>query len=139
MKKIVDYKTLRESGLSPVQQKIIHQYLSELFELYKIDTIEEIGAIYFIESSEELYNYNSFGMCEPFSADNIEFVDRIFLSNQNGAVRQETDYLLACFVLSADFAIYVISDKNILSADQLTIFDKARIIYQKYFTMEDKQ
>ena len=56
MKKIVDYKTLRESGLSPVQQKIIHQYLSELFELYKIDTIEEIGTIYFIESSEELYN-----------------------------------------------------------------------------------
>ena len=62
MKKIVDFKTLKESGLPPVQQKIIRQYLSELVELYKIDTIEEIGAIYFIESSEELYNYNSFGM-----------------------------------------------------------------------------
>lgn len=136
MKKIVDYKTLRESRLPPVQQKIIHQYLSELFELYKIDTIEEIGAIYFIESLEELYNYKSFGMYEPFSADNTEFVDRIFLSKQN---RQEAEYLLACFVLSADFAIYVISDKNILSADQLTIFDKARIIYQKYITVEDIQ
>lgn len=134
MKIIVDYKTLRESGLSPVQQKIIHQYLSELFELYKIDTIEEIGAIYFIESSEELYNYNSFGMCEPFSADNIEFADRIFLSHQN---RQEADYLLACFVLSADFAIYIISDKNILSADQLSIFNNAQITYEKIINLEE--
>lgn len=134
MKKIVNYKTLRESGLPPVQQKIIHQYLSELFELYKIDTIEEIGAIYFIESSEELYNYNSFGMCEPFSADNTEFVDRIFLSNQN---RQEADYLLACFVLSADFAIYIISDKNILSADQLSIFNNAQITYEKIINLEE--
>lgn len=134
MKKIVNYKTLRESGLPPVQQKIIHQYLSELFELYKIDTIEEIGAIYFIESSEELYNYNSFGMCEPFSADNTEFADRIFLSNQN---RQEADYLLACFVLSADFAIYIISDKNILSADQLSIFNNAQITYEKIINLEE--
>lgn len=134
MKKIVNYKTLRESWLPPVQQKIIHQYLSELFELYKIDTIEEIGAIYFIESSEELYNYNSFGMCEPFSADNTEFVDRIFLSNQN---RQEADYLLACFVLSADFAIYIISDKNILSADQLSIFNNAQITYEKIINLEE--
>lgn len=134
MKKIVNYKTLRESGLPPVQQKIIHQYLSELFELYKIDTIEEIGTIYFIESSEELYNYNLFGMYEPFSADNIEFVDKIFLSNQN---RQEAEYLLACFVLSADFAIYVISDKNILSADQLSIFNNAQITYEKIINLEE--
>lgn len=134
MKKIFDYKTLRESGLPPVQQKIIHQYLSELFELYKIDTIEEIGAIYFIESSEELYNYKSFGMYEPFSANNTEFVDRIFLSKQN---RQEADYLLACFVLSADFAIYIISDKNILSADQLSIFNNAQITYEKIINLEE--
>lgn len=134
MKKIVDFKTLKESGLPPVQHKIIRQYLSELFELYKIDTIEEIGAIYFIESSEELYNYKSFGMYEPFSADNTEFVDRIFLSNQN---RQEAEYLLACFVLSADFAIYIISDKNILSADQLSIFNNARITYEKIIDLEE--
>ena len=134
MKKIVDFKTLKESGLPPVQQKIIRQYLSELVELYKIDTIEEIGAIYFIESSEELYNYNSFGMYEPFSADNTEFVDRTFLSNQN---RQEADYLLACFVLSADFAIYIISDKNILSADQLSIFNNAQITYEKIINLEE--
>ena len=76
-------------------------------------------------------------MYEPFSADNIEFVDRIFLSNQNGAVRQETDYLLACFVLSADFAIYVISDKNILSADQLSIFNNAQITYEKIINLEE--
>lgn len=135
MKKIVDFKTLKESGLPPVQQKIIRQYLSELFKLYKIDTIEEIGAIYFIESSEELYNYKSFGMYEPFSADNTEFVDKIFLSHNT----QEPDWLLACFLVHTDYCVYLLFDKNILSSDQQTIFDKARIIYQKSFTMEDKQ
>ena len=133
MKKIVNYKTLRESGLPPVQQKIIRQYLSELFELYKIDTIEEIGAIYFIESSEELYNYNSFGMYEPFSPDNTEFVDRIFLSHNT----QEPDWLLACFLVHTDYCVYLLFDKNILSADQLSIFNNARITYEKIIHLEE--
>ena len=134
MKKIIDNKTLEESGLPLIQRQVIGVYLKELLTLYNLKTIENIGAIYWLESEKELFDYESYGMYEPISPNNIEFVDRIFLSNQN---RQEAEYLLACFVLSADFAIYIISDKNILSADQLSIFNNAQITYEKIINLEE--
>ena len=71
MKKIVDYKTLEESGLPTVKKRIIGTYLNRLTALYNITSIESIGAIYCLEREEELSDFHSFGMYEPISSDNI--------------------------------------------------------------------
>ena len=128
MKKIVDYKTLEESGLPTVKKRIIGTNLNKLTALYNITSIESIGAIYCLEREEELSDFKSFGMYEPISSDNIEFVDKIFLSEN----RQEFSMILACFLISADYSIYLIADKNILSDSHLKSFNQAHLIFEKY-------
>lgn len=132
MKKITDYETLDNSGATEEEKTIVRHYLKELFELYCIDTIKDIGSIYIIENEKELTDYRAFQMYEPISSDNIEFVDKIFLSYLN---TQEPLFVLACFLISTDYAIYLLS-KNILSAEYQTIFEKARFKNEKYINLE---
>ncbi len=134
MKKITDYATLENSGATQQEKSIVKQYLKELFELYEINTIKDIGSIYILENEAEIVNYKAFEMYEPISADNIEFVDKIFLSSIN---TQEPLFVLACFVISADYAIYLLLPKNILSAEYQAIFEKAYFINNKYFNLEE--
>ena len=135
MKKITDYATLENSGATKQEKYIIRQYLKELFELYDIDTIKDIGSIYILENEAEITNYKAFEMCEPISADNIEFADKIFLSSIN--TQELFVYVLGCFVISADYAIYLLLPINILSSEQQAIFEQARFINNKYLTLEE--
>lgn len=135
MKKITDYVTLENSGATKQEKYIIRQYLKELFELYDIDTIKDIGSIYILENEAELANYRTFEMYESISADNIEFADKIFLSSIN--TQELFVYVLGCFVISADYAIYLLLPINILSSEQQAIFEQARFINNKYLTLEE--
>lgn len=134
MKKITDYATLENSGATQQEKSIVKQYLKELFELYEINTIKDIGSIYILENEAEIVNYKAFEMYEPISADNIEFVDKIFLSSIN---TQEPLFVLACFVISADYAIYLLLPINILSSEQQAIFEQANFINNKYIILEE--
>lgn len=134
MNKITDYATLENSGATSQEKIIVRQYLKELFELYGIDTIKDIGSIYIVEDNKELNDYKAFEMYEPISVDNIEFVDKIFLSSIN---TQEPLFVFACFVISADYAIYLLLPINILSSEQQAIFEQARFINNKYLTLEE--
>lgn len=134
MKKITDFATLEKSGATQQEKSIVKQYLKELFELYEINTIKDIGSIYILENEAEIVNYKAFEMYEPISADNIEFVDKIFLSSMN---TQEPLFVLACFVISADYAIYLLLPKNILSAEYQAIFEQVHFINNKYLNLEE--
>ena len=134
MKKITDYATLENSGATRQEKIIVKQYLKELFELYGINTIKDIGSIYILENEAEIANYKAFEMYEPISANNIEFVDKIFLSSIN---TQEPLFVLACFVISANYAIYLLLPINILSSEQQAIFEQAHFINNKYINLEE--
>ena len=134
MKKITDYAMLENSGATK-QKYIVRQYLKELFELYAIDTNKDIGRIYILENEAEIANYRAFEMYEPISADNIEFADKIFLSSIN--TQELFVYVLGCFVISVDYAIYLLLPINILSPEQQAIFEQARFINNKYLTLEE--
>ena len=135
MKKITDYTTLENSGATQQEKSIVRQYLKELFELYEINTIKDIGSIYILENEAEITNYKAFEMYEQISADNIEFADKIFLSSIN--TQELFVYILGCFVISADYAIYLLLPINILSSEQQAIFEQARFINNKYLTLEE--
>ena len=135
MKKITDFATLENSGVTQQEKSIVKQYLKELFELYGINTIRDIGSIYILENEAEITNYKAFEMYEQISADNIEFADKIFLSSIN--TQELFVYILGCFVISADYAIYLLLPINILSSEQQAIFEQARFINNKYLTLEE--
>ena len=135
MKKITDFATLENSGVTQQEKIIVKQYLKELFEQYGINTIRDIGSIYILENEAEITNYKAFEMYEQISADNIEFADKIFLSSIN--TQELFVYILGCFVISADYAIYLLLPINILSSEQQAIFEQARFINNKYLTLEE--
>lgn len=134
MKKITDYATLENSGATKQEKIIIKHYLQELFDLYDIDTIKDIGSIYVLEKETELLDYKSFEMHEPISADNIEFVDKIFSSSIN---TQEPLFVLACYLISTDYAIYLLLPETILSAEYKSIFEQAYFKNNEYFDLEE--
>ena len=134
MKKITDLATLENSGVTKQEKLIIKHYLQEIFDLYDIDTIKDIGSIYVLENKTELLDYKSFEMYEPISADNIEFVDKIFSSSIN---TQEPLFILACFLISTDYAIYLLLPRTILSSEYQTIFEQAYFKNNKYFDLEE--
>ena len=134
MKKVTDYESLVNSVLSKQEKHIVKHYLQELFELYGIDTIKDIGSIYIIEDNNELNNFKAFEMYEPISADNIEFADKVFLPTIS---TQEPLFVLGCFVTSTDYAVYLLLPKSIISAENLNIFYQAKYITNKYIDLED--
>jgi len=131
MKKITDYETLENSGATEQEKIIVRKYLKELFELYSIDTIKDIGSIYIIENEKELNDYRAFGMYEPIKNDNIEFIDKIFISRNS----RELNYVLCCCNIYTDYAIYLLLAKNILSAEKLNIFYQVKYITNKYIDL----
>ena len=133
MKKIIDYATLKNSNATKQEKIIVNQYLKKLFELYEIDTIKDIGSIYILENETEISNYNAFEMYEPISKDNIEFVDKIFSLYKD---TQEPLFILACFIISADYAIYILLPTNIISVEYQTIFEQAISVNNKYIDLE---
>lgn len=133
MKKVTDYETLENSGASKQEKCIVKQYLRELFELYEIDTIKDIGSIYIIENEKELTDYKAFQMYEPITKDNIEFVDIIFISRNS----KEPDYVLCCCNIYTDYSIFLLLDITLLSPEQLKIFNQARYITNQYLDLED--
>ena len=130
MKKITDFATLENNGVTKQEKIIIKHYLQELFDLYDIDTIKDIGSIYVLENKMELLDYKSFEMYEPISVDNIEFVDKIFSSFIN---TQEPLFIL----VSTDYAIYLLLPETILSAEYKSIFEQAYFMNNKYFDLEE--
>jgi hypothetical protein len=134
MKKITDFATLENNDVTKQEKIIIKHYLQELFDLYDIDTIKDIGSIYVLENKMELLDYKSFEIYEPISVDNIEFVDKIFSSSIN---TQEPLFILACFLISTDYAIYLLLPETILSAEYKSIFEQANFINNKYFDLEE--
>lgn len=94
-------------------------YLKELFEMYNINTIEEIGKIILIENPEEINSIKDFGLSEPISADNIEFSNIIHIKTNT----QDSKYYLGCFLIDNDFAIYVVISENLASENLKAIFE----------------
>ena len=133
MKRIVELKTLENSNAVEQEKIIVSHYLKELFELYNINTIKGIGDIFIIEKESELSDFRALGLYEPISSDNIEFLDKIFISRN----RQEENYLLACFNIYTDYSIYLLLDITLLSPEQLKIFNQARYITNQYLDLED--
>lgn len=133
MKKITDYATLENSNVTKQEKIIVKQYLKKLFELYEIVTIKDIGSIYILENETEISDYKAFEMYEPISKDNIEFVDKIFSLYKD---TQEPLFILACFIISADYAIYILLPTCIVSAEYQTIFEQANFINNKYIDLE---
>lgn len=133
MKKITDYETLENSKLSSNEYHIVKAYLKELFELYNIDSIKNIGCIYIIENKDELSDFKAYELTEPISTDNMEFIDKIFLSHST----QEPDWILACFLVDTDYCVYLLFTKNILSAEQQSIFSNAKTTFKKFIDLEE--
>ncbi len=88
-----------------IKDKFAHDYIKNLleylFKTYEVDNIESFGAIFYIESTEDLLRYSDFYLSYPLSERRFEWVDDI----GNG-------YVNGCIVIDNDRAINLIGKKE---------------------------
>lgn len=88
-----------------IKDKFAHDYimnlLEYLFKTYEVDNIESFGAIFYIESKEDLLRYSDYYLSSPLTERRFEWVDDI----GNG-------YVNGCIVLDNERAINLISPKE---------------------------
>lgn len=91
-----------------IKDKFAHDYIKKLLEYlcktYEVDNIESFGAIFYIESKEDLLRYSDFYLSSPLSEQRFEWVDDI----GNG-------YVNGCVVIDNDRAINLIGKKEYFS------------------------
>ncbi len=85
MKKIEKY-----SDLEGIKEEVVYVYvknlLEELFETYEVDSIEEFGAIFFIEKEEELLQHREFYLSLPLREQRFEWIDEVGNGYVNGCI-----------------------------------------------------
>jgi hypothetical protein len=85
MKKIEKY-----SDLEGIKEETVYGYvknlLEELFETYEVDSIEEYGAIFFIEKEEELLQHREFYLSLPLREQRFEWIDEVGNGYVNGCI-----------------------------------------------------
>lgn len=91
--------------------------LNQLFSLYQIDNISCCGSIFVIESSAELKHYSAMELTEPING-NFEFTEKYIFKQCN----REDIYLFGCIIVSDDFAVDILVNKKLLTAEQTERF-----------------
>ena len=85
MKKIEKYDDLKG-----IKEEVVYAYikalLEELFQTYEVDSIEEFGAIFYIEKEEELLQHREFYLSLPLSEQRFEWIDEVGNGYVNGCI-----------------------------------------------------
>ncbi|MBR1862628.1 MAG: hypothetical protein IJ806_00890 [Ruminococcus sp.] len=61
-------------GIDEALAGYIGNKVRNLTEEYQVQTIEEFGAIFVIESENDLENYKEMGFCKEISLDTAEYI-----------------------------------------------------------------
>lgn len=115
MVKIVKIADVR--GVDEKLADYIKDKLRNLTEEYQVESIEEFGAIFLVESEKDLEDYRTMGFYKPISESLAEYITEFSPSpNKDGSA-----YIEACYVFSDGYGVIVIGKevffKRISSSD----------------------
>lgn len=96
---------------------IAEKELCQLFSLYQIDNISCFGTMFLIEDGAELEHYSAMELTEPING-NFEFTEKYIFKQCN----REDIYIFGCIIVSYDFAVDILVNKKLLTAEQTERF-----------------
>ena len=96
-------------------QAYITRYLQYFLKQYECSDISEFGAIYLLESIEDIDRHKEMGISLPLDKAIYEFTDRLLLIGKN----EKVEILHSCFVLTNDYAVSLFAESKYLSLDVL--------------------
>lgn len=95
-------------------------YLQTVLQNYGCDSLENIGCIYFLETTEDTLNYSWMGLSHPLSEMPFEYCELVPIKSSHG----ESNLLHGCYVFNNDYAIDLFGQENIFEQQTLsTLFD----------------
>ena len=86
----------------------IRNKVRNLTEEYQVQTIEEFGAIFVIESENDLVDYKEMGFYKEISFDDAEYISNFLISSDDRISERAVAYTEACFVFSDGYCIIII-------------------------------
>lgn len=120
MIRIIRLEDLKKSTLPLEIKKYLLKYLQTILQNYGCDSLESIGCIYYLETTEDTLNYSGMGLSHPLSETPFEYCELIPVKSNLG----ERNLLHGCYVFNNDFAIDFFGLENIFDSETLTILLK---------------
>ena len=75
---VQDVKQIKEKHIAEYIENLVKYILDQYNDKkHRFDSLERIGAIFFIESFEDLDNYKKFGLSSPITDKRFESIDDI--------------------------------------------------------------
>lgn len=111
---------LKKSTLPSEIKKYLSEYLQTILQNYGCDSLESMGCIYFLETEEDICNYQEMGLSHPLSETPFEYCELVPIKSSRG----ESNLLHGCYVFNNDFAIDFFGLESIFDSETLTILLK---------------
>lgn len=111
---------LKKSTLPSEIKKYLSECLQTILQSYGCDSLEGIGCIYYLETTEDTLNYSGMGLSHPLSETPFEYCELVPVKSSRG----ESNLLHGCYIFNNDFAIDFFGLESIFDSETLTILLK---------------
>lgn len=105
-----DLTKLDNKNINPLITAYIKKYFLFLIRQYKCPDLLQVGAIYLLESKEDLLLHSELGLSVPLEQSVFEFADLLTLQSTTDS----TELWHCCFVLTNDNAISLFVPADLL-------------------------
>ncbi len=105
-----DLTKLDNKNINPLITAYIKKHFLFLTRQYKCPDLSQVGAIYLLESKEDLLLHSELGLSAPLEQSVFEFADLLILQSAT----ESTELWHCCFVLTNDNAISLFVPADLL-------------------------
>ena len=109
-------ENLDTTKLSPQIKQFLTTYLQTILQNYGCDSLENIGCIYYLETTSDTLNYSGMGLSHPILETPFECCELIPIKSSRG----ESNLLHGCYVFNNDYAIDLFGKENIFEQQTLS-------------------
>lgn len=117
MLKILSIDDIENTSLSDGIKKYLISYTQSILSQYQVDSLQEIGCVYFLENSQDTQKHKEMGLSQSLKDTPFEYCELITLNNSH----EEIKLLHGCYVFNDDFAIDVFGQDDIFDRQTLQI------------------
>jgi hypothetical protein len=98
-------------------KEYLSKYLQTILQNYGCNSLERIGCIYYLETTEDTLHYSKMGLSHSILETPFEYCECISIKSSHG----ESNLLHGCYVFNNDYAIDFFGQDSIFDQQTLSI------------------
>lgn len=117
MIRIRELEDLKKDTIPFEIKEYLSKYLQTILQNYGCNSLEKIGCIYYLETTEDTFNYSKMGLSHSLLETPFEYCECIPIKSSHGGIH----LLHGCYVFNNDYAIDFFGQDSIFDQQTLSI------------------